>query len=141
MRSLRQFPTYLLLPATAVVVVQANLNYVGCFSDPVGLVDMGSNIYQSRGLCTQRCRQIDQWVVGLTNGTRCLCGTRVPPTHYLVDDGECNSRCSGYAQEFCGGRGYFSVLVRDMELLQQQRAAESTDMSEKVPGNVRVGSY
>ncbi|KAK8096694.1 Wsc-domain-containing protein [Apiospora kogelbergensis] len=85
-----------LLPAA---VVQASLNYVGCFSHPLGLVDIGPNMYQSRGLCAQRCTQIDQWVVGLTNGTNCLCGSRVPSTHYLVDDGDCNSPCAGYAME------------------------------------------
>lgn len=163
----------LLLPAAAVVVVQAaSLNYVGCFSDPVGLVDIGANRYQSRGLCSNRCSQIDQWVVGLTNGTHCLCGSRVPPTHYLVADGHCNTPCNGYAHDSCksstlrsfgliaqhtqlvgltnllfscyagGGRGYFSVLVRDIELLQQQRAADSGSMSEKLPGNLQqAGSF
>ncbi|KAK7911992.1 hypothetical protein PG985_014473 [Apiospora marii] len=142
---LPQQPLALLLPvAVAVVVVQAaSLNYVGCFSDPVGLVDIGANMFQSRGLCSNRCFQIDQWVVGLTNGTHCLCGSRVPPTHYLVADGHCNTPCNGYARDSCGGRGYFSVLVRDIELLQQQqRAADSGGMSEKLPGNLQqAGSF
>ncbi|KAK8112747.1 hypothetical protein PG984_013273 [Apiospora sp. TS-2023a] len=130
----------LLLPVAVVVVVveAASLNYVGCFSDPVGLVDIGANVYQSRGLCSNRCSRMDQWVVGLTNGTHCLCGSRVPPTHYLVADGHCNTPCNGYARDSCGGRGYFSVLVRDIELLQQQRAADSGSMSEKLPGNLQV---
>lgn len=47
--------------------------------------------------------------------------------------------CSTYVG---GGRGYISVLIRDIELLQQQRAADSASMSEKVPGNrqVQIGS-
>ncbi|KAK8029946.1 hypothetical protein PG993_011237 [Apiospora rasikravindrae] len=121
----------LLLPA---LIQASSLNYVGCFSSPTGLVDLGPNMFQSRGLCAQRCAQIDQWVVGLTNGTNCLCGSRVPPTHDLVGDGHCNSPCNGYARETCGGRGYFTILIRDIELLQQQRAVDSGSLSEKLPG-------
>lgn len=75
--------------------------YVGCFEDSLGLTDMGQHVFQSRGLCSKKCDNINQWVMGLTNGTYCLCGVHIPPMESLVSEEECNMRCSGYAMDTC----------------------------------------
>ncbi|KAK7959566.1 uncharacterized protein PG986_004420 [Apiospora aurea] len=128
----------LVLPAAMLAVAQvqaASLNYVGCFSSAPGFVDLGPNPFQSRGLCANRCRQMDQWIVGLANGTNCLCGANVPPTRDIAGDRHCNMPCSGYAMETCGGLRHFTILIRDITQLQQH----SGSMSEKLPG-LRAGS-
>lgn len=75
--------------------------------------------------------------------------THVSQTAYIIADRSGlftvrGSLANESSYDAGGGRGYISVLVRDIELLQQQqRAADSGSMSEKVPGNLHVqaGSF
>ncbi|KAH6655609.1 hypothetical protein BKA67DRAFT_561245 [Truncatella angustata] len=87
--------------------------YVGCFSDSIGLADMGPFIYQSTGNCQIRCNRMDQWVAGLTNGTNCLCGNHIPPREFRVGEAECDTPCAGYALSNCGGRGPISIWAQE----------------------------
>lgn len=94
-------PSLLCLLLAARQSSAASHSYIGCFSDSLGLIDYGRNIFQSRGLCLNACDSSHQWVMGLTNATHCLCGSRIPPMASRVDEARCNLRCSGYPQDTC----------------------------------------
>ncbi|KAI0135247.1 hypothetical protein F4814DRAFT_15482 [Daldinia grandis] len=87
----------------------ATREYVGCFDSPTNLEFSRTDVFQSHGLCGEWCESNNQPVMAVTNGTGCLCGQAVPPSDRLVSDSFCNSPCSGYTPETCGGDGYFSV--------------------------------
>ncbi|KAI0170854.1 hypothetical protein BJ166DRAFT_517145 [Pestalotiopsis sp. NC0098] len=76
-------------------------SYIGCFEDSLGLVDIGRYIYQSRGFCINRCDGYHNWVIGLTNGSHCLCGNTIPHMESKVDDTRCNRPCAGYPMDTC----------------------------------------
>jgi hypothetical protein len=76
-------------------------SYIGCFSSPVPLSDIGGSIYQSRGLCQQRCSHMSQWVFGLGNSTHCYCGGRIPDASREVGEASCNTPCPGYPPDTC----------------------------------------
>ncbi|KAI1659911.1 hypothetical protein F4813DRAFT_387401 [Daldinia decipiens] len=88
--------------------VRGPLEYVGCFDSPTNVEFSRTYIYQSVGFCADWCESNNQPVIALTNGTNCLCSQAVP-SFEAVSDSFCNRACSGYAQEMCGGRGYFSI--------------------------------
>lgn len=82
-------------------VTLARFTAIGCFSSPGDLIDMGPHVFQSPGLCYNKCLAIDQPVIGFVNGTNCLCGNTLPPAETRVDDSECNLPCPGYIFNIC----------------------------------------
>ncbi|KAF2155175.1 WSC-domain-containing protein [Myriangium duriaei CBS 260.36] len=89
------------------------LTYVGCFSSSSGLSKGDTFQYQSSGHCQSICVQQNNNapVLGLTAGNTCLCGSSTPPSSAKVDDSHCNSACTGYGQDMCGGVNYYSVYL------------------------------
>ncbi|KAI0898444.1 hypothetical protein F4806DRAFT_494104 [Annulohypoxylon nitens] len=86
-----------------------SFTYVGCFSSSSNLEFNSRSVYQSLGNCQQKCTAANLPVMGVTNGTDCLCGTSAPSQDSIVPDSSCDSRCTGYAEDVCGGEGFFSV--------------------------------
>ncbi|KAI1398517.1 hypothetical protein F4819DRAFT_25218 [Hypoxylon fuscum] len=91
--------------------VTYSLTYLGCFAPPTDLQYNTRFVFQSLGYCERRCTGINRLVVGLANGTDCLCGNSVPPSINVVEDVWCNSPCAGYHLSMCGGQGFFSVYL------------------------------
>ncbi|KAI1768334.1 hypothetical protein GGR53DRAFT_439468 [Hypoxylon sp. FL1150] len=99
--------------------------YAGCYAPPTDLDYNGRAIFQSVGLCSNRCHQLSQPVVGVTNGTDCLCGSMLPSPNSSVEDSLCDSPCAGYARQMCGGRGFLSVyLIAELDI--PERAPNQT---------------
>jgi hypothetical protein len=105
---------------------------IGCFAaPPEGLIDQGRFVYQSLGYCRQRCSALSLPVLGLTNGTNCLCGNSIPPPDTRVEDSACNLPCPGFVWNSCklthsmpgiailitacigGAEGFFSISAEE----------------------------
>ncbi|KAH9829791.1 cell wall integrity and stress response component 1-like [Teratosphaeria destructans] len=94
---------------------RAALSYSGCYSSSDGLSSVGSYTYQSSGYCQQQCAGKNQAVLGLTKGSDCWCGESLPEASSKVDDSKCNTPCTGYGQDECGGTNYWSVYLTGTE--------------------------
>ncbi|OTA64662.1 hypothetical protein K449DRAFT_392775 [Hypoxylon sp. EC38] len=86
------------------------LTYMGCFGPPTNLEFNSRHVFQSVGACRRQCMTLNLPVLGLTNGTDCLCGASAPPPSNVVEESLCNSRCPGYAPDICGGTGFVSIF-------------------------------
>jgi hypothetical protein len=74
---------------------------VGCFSNPGSLASQGHYTFQSAAYCMQLCTRAQKTVFGLTKGSECWCGDKVPPDTDKVDEKECNLACTGYLLSTC----------------------------------------
>lgn len=92
-------PMFALLALFASVTY--SYTYVGCYAPPTDLEYNIRFIFQSVGYCRVRCSTLNQPVLGVTNGTDCLCGSAIPLPDSLVEDTLCNSPCAGYAAQMC----------------------------------------
>jgi len=63
-------------------------------------------------------------VAATSAGNLCYCGSDVPPDSSKVDTSECNTPCSGYQPESCGGTNLFSVYLDGLSA--NPSASEST---------------
>ncbi|KAI8964918.1 hypothetical protein F5Y11DRAFT_59296 [Daldinia sp. FL1419] len=99
------------LAAVAFVGFASAREYAGCFNSPTNLQFNRTHPYQSRGLCGNLCDEANQPVMALTKGTDCFCGQSAPPAEDAVADSLCDSPCSGFAMDMCGGEGFFSVFA------------------------------
>ncbi|KAI1407866.1 WSC domain-containing protein, partial [Hypoxylon sp. FL1857] len=106
-----------------------SLTYVGCFGSPTNLEFSSHRVFQSVGACRQSCTASNFPVMGLTNGTDCLCGASAPPFSNVVEESWCNSRCTGYAQDICGGRGFFSIFLLVEPEDPEEPSSESSTQS------------
>ncbi|MCJ1437172.1 hypothetical protein MMC27_006557 [Xylographa pallens] len=83
--------------------------YEGCFTISGALADQGSYTYQAMGWCQPWCVRQNKPILGFSNGTNCWCGDAVPPSSQKVADSNCNTNCSGYPLDTCGGSTAFAV--------------------------------
>jgi cell wall integrity and stress response component len=101
-------------PGSAAVQYNAT-TYVGCFSSAGELTKGDSFTYQSSGHCQEICipqsGKNPQAVMGLNRGSDCWCASTLPPESDKVSDTECNSPCTGFGQDSCGGKNTFSVYL------------------------------
>ncbi|KAJ9620936.1 Stress-activated PKC1-MPK1 kinase pathway sensor [Taxawa tesnikishii (nom. ined.)] len=103
-------------PAAASTTAHLNaMTYVGCFSSSQPLTNQGSYTYQTSGYCQPICVGKNNAVLGLTGGSYCWCGDEIPAASSKVDDSKCNSPCTGYGQDDCGGDGFWSVYLTGTE--------------------------
>jgi cell wall integrity and stress response component len=87
--------------------VAQNYDYVGCYSSAGDLVNIGSYTWQSNSWCYGQCATKGKVVFATHDGNYCYCGD-VMPSSGQVDDSSCNSNCTGYPQELCGGANFWS---------------------------------
>uniref|UniRef100_A0A1I8J3T1 WSC domain-containing protein n=2 Tax=Macrostomum lignano TaxID=282301 RepID=A0A1I8J3T1_9PLAT len=79
--------------------------YIGCYGDTTRR-DLSSYVAHSRmsvEFCYRQCDRLRYRYFGLQNGRLCFCGN----TYGLYgrkSERECNRRCNGNRDEFCGGR-------------------------------------
>jgi hypothetical protein len=79
-----------------------NLPSQGCFDSTVGLtVENTTDIFTSKGSCSQTCIDLNKPVFGLTNKTWCYCGSDLPPANAQVDNSSCSTSCPGYPANIC----------------------------------------
>lgn len=106
-----------LVAATLLIIVSNasddNLPSQGCFDSTVGLtVENTTDIFTSKGSCSQTCIDLNKPVFGVTNKTWCYCGSDLPPANAQVDNSSCSTSCPGYPANICGGGStYISVYL------------------------------
>ncbi|KAI0012118.1 hypothetical protein F4779DRAFT_569452 [Xylariaceae sp. FL0662B] len=104
--------TAFVIPTAFISLMQVHAyRYIGCFGPPTDLGHHFRHIFQSVGLCRDRCGASHQPVMAVTNQTDCLCGAVLPPWNRMVEESYCNTPCAGYARDICGGRGFFSIYL------------------------------
>ncbi|GKZ37238.1 hypothetical protein AbraIFM66950_008695 [Aspergillus brasiliensis] len=76
---------------------------VGCYSSPGQLTSAGTFQFQSEGYCQQICTKQNKAIFALHNGDECYCGDALPPSTAKVSSTQCQTPCSGFPSETCGG--------------------------------------
>src|SRR5688572_5269929 len=67
------------LPASA-------MQTIGCFATGTPLEDHGYGKFASPGKCQLICLQLGKNILGLSEGTNCWCGDKVPPKEMQTDN-------------------------------------------------------
>ncbi|GAQ46076.1 hypothetical protein AtubIFM56815_007251 [Aspergillus tubingensis] len=75
----------------------------GCYSSAGQLTSAGTYQFQSEGYCQQICTKQNKPVFALHNGDECYCGDSLPPSTAKVSSTQCQTPCSGFPSETCGG--------------------------------------
>lgn len=68
-----------------------------------------SYTYQSSGYCKNQCSSYSYYA--LHDGNLCYCGNEAPSSDDETDDSDCDSPCSGYDKEDCGGSSAYQVYT------------------------------
>ncbi|KAI9905064.1 hypothetical protein N3K66_001593 [Trichothecium roseum] len=103
------------------------LNHLGCYHPP-GITPQTTHpsIYNSVGLCLNRCRAASLPVAAL-RADQCLCASSRPPRVALAAASQCDRPCPGYALEMCGGREAFSVYSTGEKEEEEEPEADDND--------------
>ncbi|WEJ93685.1 hypothetical protein PSN45_001157 [Yamadazyma tenuis] len=80
---------------------------LGCYSSVSG-TNKGSYQYQTSSYCATQCPNSPY--VAITNGDTCYCLSK-KPTSKEVDSSECDTVCTGYGTDYCGGASAFSLYA------------------------------
>jgi cell wall integrity and stress response component len=67
----------------------------------------------SSGSCRKECIKGNKWTVISLQGSKCFCGTVMPPPSDKASDTKCAYKCPAYGKEACGnigGTGYYSIF-------------------------------
>ncbi|KXT16017.1 hypothetical protein AC579_7111 [Pseudocercospora musae] len=109
-------------------------SYKGCYSSSADMSNVGSYTYQSTGYCGEKCTGQSQAVMGLSAGDECWCGGNIPADSDKVDDSKCNSPCTGYGQDDCGGDGFWSVYTTGTGTAGTEGASSASSDSSSTKG-------
>jgi cell wall integrity and stress response component len=101
----------LLIPTPTAKLPLNAMSTLGCYKTGVPLEDHGPYDFQSTGNCQGVCVGLKKPVMGLTDGTNCWCGDYLPPADAQVDDTECDTDCSGFDKEKCGGPRKWLIIL------------------------------
>lgn len=99
---------FLTMSLTAYADELSPMTYKGCYSSSTGLSKYDTYLYQTSGWCQPKCVAKNAAVLATSNGDECWCGNELPPSSDKVDDGKCNTPCTGFGSEDCKFR-----LLRD----------------------------
>lgn len=101
--------------------------YLGCFEE-----NENNRIYNSFSrsyskntpeFCSNLCYKMGYTYMGVTYKSECFCGSQTPSTTRFnkLEDKQCNTKCSGDANQFCGGgwrMGVFATGLRGKYILK-----------------------
>ncbi|KAK4664567.1 Protein SLG1 [Podospora pseudopauciseta] len=90
----------------------------GCFKSAGNNMTFVTVIqYNSIGECALKtCVPKGFTAAATTGGNQCWCGYKYPPEDDLVDNKKCDVGCTGFGEEACGGKNYFSVYNTGLTL-------------------------
>ena len=54
-------------------------------------------------MCVRKCKHLGHVYAGVQFKKQCFCGKNPPPEKRIVDDTQCNMRCGGDGDFWCGG--------------------------------------
>lgn len=84
---------------------------IGCFATGLPLEDHGPGLFNTVGSCQQICGGLDKPVLGVVDGTNCWCGDLFPPNNTRVDMSQCDTPCSGFDKDNCGGNRKWLIVT------------------------------
>ncbi|XP_077995615.1 macrophage mannose receptor 1-like [Glandiceps talaboti] len=88
-------------------------NYIGCYEDTDDVGVCEDNFKDGDSLtienCIQYCRRLDHPHAALYAGNQCWCGELISQSS-IAPNSECNTPCSGNANQKCGGEFAVSVF-------------------------------
>jgi len=100
----------------------AQNTYQGCYAIDNTLVLNDTNTFQSTGRCSGTiCGPQNYAVFGLTSGSQCWCGNKIPADQVTGD--HCSISCPGYPSDICGGTGYIGVWLTGLGKLEGSAAS------------------
>ena len=83
-----------------------------CYDTLGSIDDSGDDsTFQSSGLCQKTCADKGAKVMVTSSGSTCYCGDTLPPNSAKVSKSQCNSACSGFDQQTCGGIGFYQFYL------------------------------
>lgn len=105
---------------------RASAVYQGCYSSAANMESVGTYTYQSSGYCSEQCSNQNSGAMATTNGNDCWCGSEIPADSDKVEDSKCDTPCTGYGQDSCGGDGFFSVYLTDGTTVPKEGGGSSS---------------
>ncbi|KAL2009036.1 hypothetical protein VTN00DRAFT_7230 [Thermoascus crustaceus] len=102
----------LLALSATLVSVSASASYSqqeGCYNTAGSLSSQGTYRYQSQTYCLLVCQKQGRKIAAVKED-ECFCGDELPPADAKVDGKECNTPCSGWPQDICGGPNTWTVI-------------------------------
>lgn len=111
--------------ATAQTIGRSVSTHMGCFTETGGVGGAGRTLsgYSNAGAqmdltrCARVCREFRYW--GVQYAVECYCGDQLAAGARRVFNDECGMRCSGEAEELCGGVRRLAVYHRENRYVKQ----------------------
>lgn len=100
--------TLVTLLALVKVAMGASIPMTYCASINTGSGGGTSSIYQSDGLCRDQC---EGSAFAVIQGQNCWCSDVEPGRSVQVSTTKCNTKCSGYPDDTCGGDGLWGYMM------------------------------
>ncbi|XP_050537386.1 uncharacterized protein LOC126903300 isoform X2 [Daktulosphaira vitifoliae] len=100
-------------------------HYIGCYEESADnrIFNGYSKSFpvNTPSFCTKLCFKKGFKYAGVTYKSECFCGDQPPneSTFSKVEDNQCNTKCSGDANQFCGGgwrMGVFTTGLKDLDI-------------------------
>ncbi|CAK37955.1 hypothetical protein CBS115989_6627 [Aspergillus niger] len=112
---------------------------VGCYSSPGQLTSAGTFQFQSEGYCQQICTKQNKPIFALYNGDECYCGDALPPSTAKVSSTQCETPCSGFPSDPCGGTNAW--LINNSTTISQPTTDNNivTELKRESTDNVENG--
>jgi cell wall integrity and stress response component len=89
------------IPTPSVTLPANAMTNVGCFATGTPLENHGYYKFQSDGNCQLICIMLKKNVLGLSDGTDCWCGDKIPAKEWQLPDGNCSTTCAGNDKSTC----------------------------------------
>jgi len=113
-------------------VALKTLVLAACYSSSDPLESQGPYTYQSSGYCQKLCVEtFNKPVMGLSEGSDCWCGDKLPANSTKVENSKCDAPCAGFDKEKCGGHGYYQVYLTGTQNFVDSVDASSTPSGSK----------
>jgi cell wall integrity and stress response component len=106
-------PTKIKNPITtpSVTLAAREQTEIGCFETGTPLENHGEYEFQSPGNCQLVCLELGKNVMGLSDGTNCWCGDKIPAEAWQTDNSSCSTTCGGIDEINCGGAAKLWVVL------------------------------
>jgi cell wall integrity and stress response component len=90
------------------ISIGASIPMTYCASINTGSGSGTSSIYMSDGLCRDQCSGSSYAII---QGQNCWCSNISPARSVTVSTSKCNTKCSGYPDDTCGGDGLWGYMA------------------------------
>jgi len=87
--------------------------------------------FQSPGNCQLVCLQEQKNVFAVSDGKACWCGDKIPPKQGQVSNSSCDTPCSGFETDKCGGPNLLWVVLTGNTLNRVEYADPPASSSAK----------